>query len=74
MIKQELSVKLSLDEQIEHYTKLLRDLKNKKLEELDNEMKKRLEIKPVAPKKGIDLFFEKKDLQELTQNVISDFF
>ena len=74
VIKQELSVKLSLDEQIEHYTKLLRDLKNKKLEELDNEMKKRLEIKPVAPKKGIDLFFEKKDLQELTQNVISDFF
>eukprot|EP01038_Epipyxis_sp_PR26KG_P015653 gene15653-21170_t len=40
VIKQDLSVQPTLDdEQIEHYAKLLGDLKNKKLEELDNEMR-----------------------------------
>jgi len=61
--KTDLSVKATLDEQIEHYTKLLKDLKQQKLEELENKMKERIiSNKKIVPKKGFDKYVKHKEV------------
>ena len=55
--KTDKAVKLSLEEQIEHYTKLLNDLKKKRLEEITTGFYKNLETKYDLTPKTINNFF-----------------
>ena len=55
--KTDKTVKLSLEEQIEHYTKLLNDLKKKRLEEITTGFYKNLETKYDLTPKTINNFF-----------------
>ena len=56
--KSDKSVRGTLDEQIAHYKKLVRDLEMQRLEEIDNNFAK--QKKPVAQpqKSGFDKYFE----------------
>lgn len=63
-IKVDRSVKPTLDEEIEHYTKLLATLKMKRLDELENKMKQKNQPKIEKPKKGFDKYFIKTEVKE----------
>ena len=74
--KKDMSVKITIDEQIEHYTKLLNDLRNQKIKEIDdfvvktkvtkNNKKQLVEPEPVSESESEDEIKEEKPTSAVT--------